>query len=221
MAATKDWLPASRDGVLAMAKDWLSVTGTKSQDWGVPASVLQNFDALTTSAESALDAAKNETTRTPVATARCREAFDALADAMRDMKRRYFLKPPLADADYVALGLTPRDATHTPSGIPTAQVMVETYLVGRHELGVKIVYVTGRPTDPANKGYRIWYSVVGPGEPPPVRPEDLRKSFFTQRKKDLVQFDYGDSGKTAHFAVVIENGGKQGSWGPMVSALIP
>jgi hypothetical protein len=127
----------------------------KDQDWAVPASVLQNLDALTTSAESALDAAKNETTRTPVSTARCREAFDALAEAMRDMKRRYFLSPPLTDADYVALGITPRDATHTPNEIPTAQVTVETYLVGRHELGVKIVYVTGSPTDPANKGYRI------------------------------------------------------------------
>jgi hypothetical protein len=41
------------------------------------------------------------------------------------------------------------------------------------------------------------------------------------RKKDLVPFDYGDSGKTAYFAVQVENGGKQGQWGPMVSALIP
>jgi hypothetical protein len=41
------------------------------------------------------------------------------------------------------------------------------------------------------------------------------------RKKDLITFDYGDSGKTAYFAVKIENGGKQGTWGPLVSALIP
>jgi hypothetical protein len=41
------------------------------------------------------------------------------------------------------------------------------------------------------------------------------------RKKDLIRFDYGDSGKTAWFAVVIENGGKQGPWGPLTSALIP
>jgi hypothetical protein len=30
-----------------------------------------------------------------------------------------------------------------------------------------------------------------------------------------------DSGKTAYFAVQIENDGKKGVWGPMVSALIP
>jgi hypothetical protein len=100
-------------------------------------------------------------------------------------------------------------------------VSVETYLVGRHELGVKIIYVTGSPSDPANKGYRIHYSVVAPGETPPAKPDDFRKSFYTRRKKDVIGFDFGDSGKTAYFQVVVENGGKQGPEGPIVSALIP
>jgi hypothetical protein len=179
------------------------------------------MDSLTQAAGNALATAKNETTRTPVATAQCKEAFDALIAAMRDMKRRYFLTPPLLDSDYIALGLKPHDTTPTASGSPTAQVTIETYLVGRHELGVKIIYVTGSPSDPANKGFRIWYSVVALGETPPAQPEDLRKSFYTMRKKDVIEFDFGDSGKTVYFAVVIENGGKQGPWGPLVSALIP
>ena len=140
---------------------------------------------------------------------------------MRDIKKRFFFTPPLTEADFVSLGLKPHDAHPTASGAPTAQVMVETCLAGRHELGVKIVYVTGSPNDAANKGYRIWYSVLAAGESPPANPEDLRKSFYTQRKKDLIEFDFGDSGKTAYFAVQIENGGKKGPWGPLVSALIP
>jgi hypothetical protein len=172
-------------------------------------------------ANTALTTAQNETTRTPVATAQCKAAFDALITKMRDMKKRYFLTPPLQNADYVSLGLKIPDTTPTPSGVPSAQVTVETYLVGRHELGVKIVYVTGSPTDPANKGYRIWYTLVTQGEMPPVNPDDLRKSFFTKRKKDVIEFDFGDSGKTAFFAVQIENEGKKGPWGPLVSALIP
>jgi hypothetical protein len=48
--------------------------------------------------------------------------------------------------------------------------------------------------------------------------EDLRKSFFTMWKKDVVEFDFGGSGKTVYFAVIVENSGKQG---PMVQALIP
>jgi hypothetical protein len=54
-----------------------------------------------------------------------------------------------------------------------------------------------------------------------AKPEDLRKSFFTMRKKEMIEFDFGDSGKTAYFAVIVENGGKQGPAGPLVSALIP
>jgi hypothetical protein len=204
-----------------MAKDWVSVTGTNAHLWGIPLTAVQELGGLTDAADAALAAAKNETTRTPVATAQCKEAFDALIAAMRDMKRRYFLTPPLLDSDYISLGLKPHDTTPTASGAPTAQVTIETYLVGRHELGVKIIYVTGSPADPANKGFRIWYSLAGQGEPVPANPGDLRKSFYTKRKKDLIEFDFGDSGKTAYFAVQIENEGKKGPWGPMVSALIP
>jgi hypothetical protein len=204
-----------------MARDWQAVAEPKASDWGIPASTLTELGIRIQAADAALAAAQNETTRTPVATAQCREAFEALTAAMRDMKRRYFLTPPLQESDYIALGLKPHDGTPTPSGTPTAQVTIETYLIGRHELGIRIVYVTGSPGDPANKGYRIWYSLAAPGETPPANPEELRKSFFTKRKKDVIEFDFGDSGKTAYFAVQIENDGKKGNWGPLVSALIP
>jgi hypothetical protein len=50
----------------------------------------------------------------------------------------------------------------------------------------------------------------------------LRKSFFTRRKKDVIEFDYADSGKRAYIAVQIESGdGRQGTFGPMVEAVIP
>jgi hypothetical protein len=140
---------------------------------------------------------------------------------MRDTKRRYFLSPPLSPPDFTALSSKARDGTATPSGPPVSQCTIETYRVGRHELGIRIVYVTGSPEEAANKGYRIWYSVAAPGEAAPANPEELRKSFFTKRKKDVMEFDFGDSGKTCHMAVQIENEGKKGPWGPLVNALIP
>ncbi|MDR0375393.1 MAG: hypothetical protein LBH85_06680 [Treponema sp.] len=222
MATTKDWLPTTREGVLAMASDWIAVCLSKMTEWNIPKSAITAIQTLRQAAAAALETAKNETTRTPVATAQCKETFDALIAGMRDFKRRYFLSPPLLDSGYIALGLKPRDSHPTPSGIPTSQVMVETYLVGRHELGLRIVYIDGNPNDPANKGYRIWYKVVAPGETPPSDPDrDLTKSFFTKRKKDVIEFEFGDSGKTAHFAVQIENDGKKGPWGPLAPALIP
>jgi hypothetical protein len=221
MSKSTDWLSNSREGVLAMARVWITVCLSKMTGWSIPQSAITALQTLVQAAAAALETARNETTRTPVATAQCKEAFDALTACMRDFKRRYFLSPPLLDSGYVSLGLKPHDSTPTASGTPTAQVTIETYLLGRHELGVKLVYVIGSPTDPANKGYRIWYSVVAPGETPPVGPDDLRTSFFTKRKKDVIEFEFGDSGKTAYFAVQIENEGKKGPWGPLVSALIP
>jgi hypothetical protein len=168
MSQRTDRLPGTREGQLTMSKDWHSVAGTNAEAWGIPAAALQELSALTQTANTTtLTTAKNETTRTPVATAQCREAFEALTAAMRDMKKRYFIAPPLQKSDLIALGLKPHDTTPTPSGKPKSEVTVKTYLIGRHELGIKTVYVTGSPGDPANKGYRVWYSVVAPGETPP------------------------------------------------------
>jgi hypothetical protein len=221
MSKQSDWLPRSRSDILNMAMDWITVCTPKETAWTIPVAALTELANLRGFARNALEKAKNETTRTPVVNAQCKEAFNALTGFMRDFKRRYFLTPPLLDSDLISLGLKPHDTHPTPSPAPTAQVAVETYLVGRHELGVRIAYVTGSPDDPANKGYRIWHSVIAPGETPPANPEELRKSFYTQRKKDLIEFEFGDSGKTVYFAVVIENDGKKGPWGPIVSALIP
>jgi hypothetical protein len=116
-----------------MAKEWLPVMTANAAAWGIPPAVLTEFGVLIQTADTALITAKNKTTRTPVATAQCREAFEALTAKMRDIKKRYFLTPPLTEADYIALGLKLHDSTPTASGTPTAQVTVETYLVGRHE----------------------------------------------------------------------------------------
>jgi hypothetical protein len=204
-----------------MCRNWIGIlTADQRTAWGIPAA---NFNALGVAYGSALVLFQKATSseRTAAITAECQAAFKAMIDTMRDFKRRFFLVPPLTDPDYVRLGLKIPDRTPTASGSPTAQVKVENYLVGRHQLGVRIVYVSGDPEDPANKGYRIWYGVAAPGEDPPADPDALHRSFYTRRKKDLIDFAFGDSGKNAYFAVQVENDGKKGPWGPLVSALIP
>jgi hypothetical protein len=204
-----------------MAKDWMAVIGGKVSAWNIPAQALSDLSTLTQAAGSSLQVAQTESTRTPVATATCREDFDAMIAKMRDIKRRYFFEPPLTGADIISLGLKPHDSTPTQSGTPTAQVTLETFLIGRHELGVKIIYITGDPHDGANKGYRIWYSVRSWCDTPPDNPDELHTSFFTKRRKDVIEFAFDESGKTAYMAVQVENESKKGPWGPMTSALIP
>jgi hypothetical protein len=67
-----------------------------------------------------------------------------------------------------------------------------------------------KPPDPISMP-----SVAAPGETPPANPGDLRRSFHTKRKKDVIEFGFGDSGKTAFFAVQLENKGKKGPWEPL------
>jgi hypothetical protein len=54
-----------------------------------------------------------------------------------------------------------------------------------------------------------------------ANPGELRESFFTKRKKDVIEFEFGDGGKTVYFTVQIENDGKKVPWCPLTSALIP
>ncbi|GHU40911.1 hypothetical protein FACS1894190_08360 [Spirochaetia bacterium] len=183
MATNKDWLPKTRTEQLAMAKDWLAVLATEGAAWKITEADKAELAGLVEDAGNAIAVEKNETTRTPVAIAQCKTAFEAMIAKMRDMKKRFFYVPPLTDADLVSLGLKIPDHTPTASGTPTAQATIETYLVGRHELGIKIIYVTGNPADPANKGFRIWYSVVAQGETPPASLDDYTNHSLPNGKK--------------------------------------
>jgi hypothetical protein len=75
MSTSRDWPPNSREGILSMARDWQSVARTNAHFWGIPPAVLQGLDSLIQAAGAALTTAKNETTRTSVSTAQCKEAF--------------------------------------------------------------------------------------------------------------------------------------------------
>jgi hypothetical protein len=221
MPLNEDWLSTTRTGQLAMANVWIEGCTPKKTAWNIPESDLINLTSVRDLAAVALEAATNESTRTPVATARCKTMFGHLTEFMRYFKRHYLMSPPLSEADLVSLGLKPHDKHPTPSGVPTAQVKVETYYAGLHVMGVRMLYVFGDPKDRANKAYQIWYHAVEPGETPPARPEELDKLFPTQRKKDIIGFDFSDSGKMVYFAVRVVNGDMVGEWGPMESGRIP
>jgi hypothetical protein len=221
MAKETDRFPNSRDKQLAMAKIRVVILTAQGAAWGIPELVTAGPAALTGEAGSVPAATMNKSTRTPVVTARCREVFGKLEAMMRDIKERYFFSPPLREADFIALGLRIADSHPSQTGKPEAQIRAEPFLVARHEPGVRIMYVTGSPDDPANKEYRIWYKAVSPGEKAPEYPQELPESFPTRWRRDLMQFEYGASGKTVYMAVQIENGKKKGPWGPLVSAVIP
>ncbi|MDR2783871.1 MAG: hypothetical protein LBB48_08560, partial [Treponema sp.] len=176
MSTTGDWLPASRNGKLAMCRVWIAyITAELRTLWGIPAERWTELGTLFTAADGWLEKAQDVAERTHVISVACNEAFGALEAKMRFFRDRYFKMPPLTKEDWAALGFREKDEHNTPAGEPTAQVRAETFLRGPGELGFRIVYVSGDPHDRANAGSRVWYSVIAPREAPPAKPEDLRK----------------------------------------------
>jgi hypothetical protein len=70
---------------LVMGKNWVSILAVNAPVWNISGNVLPELQALVNTVETALGIAQNEDTRTPVATAQCREAFTQMEDKMRDI----------------------------------------------------------------------------------------------------------------------------------------
>jgi len=221
MNGNKDWWPTAKHEQLEMAKKWVQELEKSGDLWGIKPELIAEFASLTEQAKTAQEEATNGNTRTSVSITKRDTALDRLKKAARGMKKRHFYVPPLAESDIIALGLKLRDNAPTPSGIPSAQFTAETFLQGRHELGIQLVCVSGDLNDRANKSYRVYYKVLEDGESQPPNPEELTKSFSAKRKKNVIRFNYEDSRKFVCIAVQVENGDKKGPWGPMIQAAIP
>ncbi|MDR0376094.1 MAG: hypothetical protein LBH85_10330 [Treponema sp.] len=232
-----NWLPGRRELQLAMAKNWLVVLEARAKAWKVPSTEVAELQTLTVAAGAALAMAQSSE-RTPVVTANCKAAFDALIAKMRFIKSRWFLSPPLTDADIISLELKPKDSTRTPVPPPAAQAEADISRPGVHLLDLHLRPAAGSPPDPhrSDYGHRVYYGVLPPGgasgeaatgakrelSKAPGSGDDLPHSRFTRRKKELFDFPAEDSGKTVYFCVRYENAkGEPGPWGPMFSSIIP
>jgi hypothetical protein len=227
MTHYKHWLSGGRDDQLHMARTWRDVLGVKGTAWGVPPADITEFSALIDTAGVKLDAAKSGE-RTAVITAECREAFGALIEKMRFIKSRWFLSPPLTDADYASL-LLHYDATASEIPPPEAQPTADLAFPGLHEIELRNI----RPVDPSigdprsNEGVRIYFGLTGePTELYKFRITgevksglDLPSSQFTRRKKERFDFP-GESGNRVYFCLRFEHGGAAGPWGPVLTAVI-
>jgi hypothetical protein len=245
MTVNTDWFPTRRELQLAMAQNWLTILNPNpgppppppTPPWNIPPEEVTELQTLTDAAQTMLALAQSSA-RTEVITAECKAAFEALTAKMRFFKSRYFLEPPLTDADLISLGLHPKDTSRTPVPPPTSQAEADISRPGVHLLELHLRAVTGSPADPnrADYGFRIYWGVMPIGGASaeaatglrrelvkiPVSGEELPHSKFTRRKKELFDFLAEDSGKTVYFCVRFENAkGESGPWGPMFSSVIP
>jgi hypothetical protein len=234
-----DWLPKAREAQLAMSTNWQTIlTSAKVTAWNIPAAEVTALKALTATAVTALATEQSPTTHNTITTAQCRVAFEALINKMRLFKSHYFLTPPLVDADYLSLGLKPKDTKPTPIPPPTAQAEADITYPAAHQLVLHLHPLANSLSDPHNSdyGYRVYYGILPPGGAgietatgtkrelmrAPVSGDELPHSRFSRRQRLEFDFPQTDSGKTIYFCVRFENAkGEPGPWGPLFSAVIP
>jgi len=218
---SNDWWPGTRVGQLEMMVKWVDVIPPNIKKWKIPPEDFTNLTVLIDKATLLYHEAQSEKTSTPFVKQECKAAFKELTAAARIFKKQHLTMPPLSLSDWISLGFRVPDTQRTSSGTPEARAAITIFLRGDYELGIMINFTVGSADDPANKGIRIHYSVVGPEEKAPANQEDLRHSFLLTRKRDYIQFTPADGGKTCYMAAQVENKRKKGPWGPMTSKMIP
>jgi hypothetical protein len=233
-----DWLPRRREAQIALSEDWQTIlVAAKVSAWSIPTTEVTALKNLTTAAKAALALAQSSS-RTIVVTAQYKAAFAALTEKMRFFKNRYFVSPPLIDADYLSLQLKPKDTTRTPVPPPAAMAEADISYPHIHQLELHLHPTAESPVAPhhADYGHRIYFGILPIGGAsveaalsnkrelvkPPASGEDLPHSIFTRRKRERFDFAEEERGKTIYFCVRFENAkGESGQWGPIFSALIP
>jgi len=236
MAHYKSWLPNSRSDQLAMATRWSNVLAEKGAGFGVTEDEINALLDKIADADDAMQRASGSE-RTESTTALLNMRFKTLIDYMRFIKERKFLKPPLTDVDFIDLGLKLKDTIRTKIPTPTDTARGKIELTIRYVLVVAYEIITGAFSDErANHGARVYYGVVTDNpaaqsaltgkhyylNAPPHSPEQLLENDFTKRKRHVIVFPTEDAGKTAWFALRVENAkGGKGPWSEMFSAVIP
>jgi hypothetical protein len=215
------------------------LTAARRTAWGIPTEEFTEYGTRYGAAQEALQKVLDKAERTHVMTVQCEEAFASLKEKMRFFRDRYFKSPPLAAADWAALGFREKDTRPTPvpapAGVPGPSL---SYPGGPHALLVHLGPMAG--TQPlageSGYGYAIYVGVMPPGGAtleqaasvkhylmtPPGDGAGLQHYRFTRRKKEPLAFEAAESGMTAYVCCRYENQkGQTGNWGPVVSAVIP
>jgi hypothetical protein len=215
-------MPGKRIEQLAMADNWVSTCTGNLTEWGIPAASFAELSARRSVAWSALNVSLNASTRTPVTNAHSRIVCKELEDFMRGFKRRYFLCPPLTDADLLNLGLKPADAARTCVNPPDT---APDFTVSQRGPGaLAIVFRNGAGAKPGSKPkgvaeVRIYYAL---SDVPITNQEALFHSKGATRCPCIIRFPESDRGKRAYFALKWETGKQDGEsyWSEIRSELV-
>jgi hypothetical protein len=179
--------------------------------------------ALSTLTAKATDslAAVNSADCTKGDITKCRTDFAALDAKMRYIKKHYFLKPPLTDADFTRLGLPIPDTTSTPHPSPSITPEIDAMPSGRRQHTVTAINPETKTKKRPElvRGVAFAHRLRQPDEPK-SNAEEMPSIFQTATVRDF-KWKEADVGKVADYAVVYEKeGGGRGDWSNVASVIV-
>jgi hypothetical protein len=220
--AHSDWIPAREQDLVDLAEKWVvTLADTAKQTafgWNATecTAAVGKITAFLT-ARSAYEA--DNSTEKRVAKD---EAKEDAVDAMRDFANSSIrFNKKMRDEDKLFLGVRPTDTTPTTHGVPTSQPDTDVLnSINHFEHKVRALnHVTGDTSKPAD-AYGVRYAWQVGGEKP-ASGADLPKTKFSRRTTLMVTHTEADKAKTTYYATCYENGkGEQGTWSPIVEAVI-
>ncbi|GHU23644.1 hypothetical protein FACS1894164_08500 [Spirochaetia bacterium] len=217
---SKNWLPDSRSGKLALSRRWQNVLAESAGTWNIPADDVSSLRTLTDAADIALKKMQDKMTRTRVDTVACDKAFKALILEMRFIKNNYFNSPPRTVEDLTSVGLNPRNPpTPVPSPSTYPNIEIDTSVL--RQLSVRFwdtgTIRRGKPQGVHGAEVRWDFS-----ETQIVDPDALTHSEFNTKTPHTLFFSGDKRGKMVYICVRWQNAkGQKGPWGAIIGAVIP
>jgi hypothetical protein len=222
MAQGNDWVPGrEQDLVQLMAKwtTWLSdaakrtAFGWDTTECGRVVSRIGEFtealEAYQADDSSVNLLAKNE----------ARKAAAAAIRAFANSSVRFNIK--MLDTDRLVLGIRPRDATPSSTGVPTIHVGFTLAIQAVYELQIRFwVLETGKKAVPKNMNGVVVYRKVS--DTPITDQEELTKTALLTAHIETLHFEPHERGKMVYVACRWESRtGEEGEWSPIQSFMIP
>ena len=217
----KNYIPSSDLKFLEWSKKLVGYAMANYQRWGVIdpkdmlETLLEDFDGKLKNANLPDSGAITKRIKN--------EARTLLERAIRAYVQGFLARNPLVNTDDRGeLGLPVYDRIPTPVAVPAGLPKANITLTRPLQLMVNIIPDQNEPDKRVTYGCRIYYGTYAPADTPPANGKDLRESFFTRKKKELIKFQPEDAGKTAFFSIRYENSkGQAGQYGPLASSIIP
>lgn len=185
---------------------WVINFGTVGAAGSVPITVVTvlewtNFNALVSEYSAALAISTAPATRTPVTVATTQDWYNQVREACRELVARIQAWTGLSESIATDLGITFRKTTKTPIAPPTAvpSLDVNRVLPLAVELRVRELGAELSALPPFCVGYQVRYALDLPM--PPMSPDNLELIGTGTRRFFTKEFDAGDVGKQAYFAV--------------------